>query len=254
MAAQPESAFTAGWLVTLLRAQEIGLTRFNPVSQIGNDNANLLATAMGNDYLSGGAGNDTLRGDMGLDVLDGGAGADVLEGGVDHDQATYATATSGVTASLEVPSVNTGDAAGDVYNSIEALAGSAFDDRLFGNADKNALYGNDGNDALYARAGNDALYGGRGIDTLNGGAGADLLDGGDGIDYADYSTSSTGLSVNLNAPASNTGEAAGDTYVAIEGIIGSVYNDTLTGDGQHNILNGSAGNDTLYGGNGGRLY
>ena len=39
-----------------------------------------------------------------------------------------------------------------------------------------------------------------------------------------------------------------DTLVSIENLIGSKFNDTLTGNGGTNVLNGAAGNDTLHGG------
>ncbi|MGO4705271.1 hypothetical protein AB4072_05760 [Microvirga sp. 2MCAF38] len=48
----------------------------------------------------------------------------------------------------------------------------------------------------------------------------------------------------------NTGDAAGDSYSAIEGLSGSAYVDRLSGDENANILIGNAGNDTLNGGAG----
>lgn len=80
-----------------------------------------------------------------------------------------------------------------------------------------------------------------------GGLGADALNGGGGTDYASCANSSAGLTARLDAPGLNTGEAAGDTYNTIEGLIGSAFNDILIGNGSSNGLVGGAGNDTLYG-------
>src|SRR5205085_12051494 len=79
MAAEPESAFTAGWVITLLKAHELGLdsAAANDDFRAGNDTLNGTANA---DSLIGGAGNDTLLAGDGNDRLNGGAGADLLYG------------------------------------------------------------------------------------------------------------------------------------------------------------------------------
>lgn len=46
------------------------------------------------------------------------------------------------------------------------------------------------------------------------------------------------------------GAYGNDSLTLIENIIGSVYNDTLTGDGSANVIDGGAGNDVMDGGTG----
>lgn len=146
----------------------------------------LIGTAAPNS-VSGGTGNDSLSGLGASDTLDGGVGADTLNGGDDHDVASYGSATSGVTVDLQNTSNNTGDAAGDVFLSIEAIEGSDFDDTLLGDANGNSLSGGAGNDSISGNDGNDSLYGGSGADTLTSGAGNDLLTGGSGADTFAFS-------------------------------------------------------------------
>ena len=195
----------------------------------------------GDDVLRGGVGADTLLGGAGNDVLIGGPGGDVLDGGVGIDRASYETAASGVTADLLAPWANSGDAAGDSFVSIENLSGSAFNDTLSGDHGANTLWGGAGADVLEGRGGDDIL---------DGGAGADVLNGGDGFDIASYDDASAGVTVDLANPSLNTGDAAGDTFIGIEGVVGSRYADVLRGDAQANYLMGGDGNDSLQGGAG----
>lgn len=108
----------------------------------------------GRDILSGGAGLDVLLGGLGDDTLLGGAGADTLVGGQGLDIAAYENA---VTVSLSNPGANTGDAAGDTFDSIEGLRGSGLADSLEGDAGENDLRGGQGDDTLKG-AGGDDLY------------------------------------------------------------------------------------------------
>jgi Ca2+-binding RTX toxin-like protein len=147
----------------------------------------------------------------------------VLNGNGGADTADYFNATAGITVDLANAGNNTGEAIGDTYASIENLRGTALNDTLRG----------DGNTNL-----------------LDGQVGADVLDGSGGNDYAWYNTATTGVVANLANTAANTGDAAGDSYISIEGLFGSAFNDVLTGDADANFLRGGAGADTLEGGAG----
>lgn len=139
----------------------------------------------GDGYLVGTSAADTITGGKGNDVLLGGLGADTLIGGAGTDIASYEKAAGGVTASLENPIMNTGEAAGDTYSQIEGLKGSAYSDMLFAGHFASILDGGDGNDLLTGLDGTDTLYGGNGNDTLYGGTKSDALYGGNGADFLD---------------------------------------------------------------------
>jgi serralysin len=92
----------------------------------------------------------------------------------------------------------------------------------------------EGNDFIDGRGGEDYLGGENGNDHLIGGASPDVLDGGNGFDYARYDTAGAGVVADLLSPGANTGDAAGDTYISIEGLVGSGGGDTLRGDNNVN--------------------
>ncbi len=129
---------------------------------------------------------------------------------------------------------------------IENAVGGAGDDTLTGNALNNRLEGNAGNDLMFGDAGNDTLIGGSGDDLMNGGA---------GIDTASYVSAVAAVTVSLAlATAQNTLGAGSDILISIENLTGSNFNDTLSGDGNANVINGGLGNDTLAGGLGNDTY
>jgi len=185
----------------------------------------------GPDLVHGEGGNDSLFGGHGNDVLDGGAGADVLNGEQGSDTATYENAAAGVTATLDLTLgvVNTNDAAGDTYASIENLTGSAFNDILIGDSSANVLTGGNGDDKLV------------------GGGDADTLDGGSGTDTASYEYATGAVTVSLTTNTGSQGEAVGDVLVSIENLIGGAGNDTFTGAAgvQANAFDGRGGTDTV---------
>ena len=177
------------------------------------------------DRLIGNAEANILMGQAGDDIIEGGAGDDVIIGGEGIDMVSYALATTPVFVNLGLTwRQETGDSTGwDDITGVEGIIGSSYNDELTGNDEDNILIG---------------------------GLGADRMDGGGGIDTVSYQNATQGVSVNLGTPAANSGEAAGDTFIATENLIGSAFNDTLSGDGGSNIIDGGAGNDSIYGGAG----
>ncbi|MCV9965251.1 M10 family metallopeptidase C-terminal domain-containing protein [Pararhizobium sp. BT-229] len=225
----------------------------------GSGEANALLAGGGDDRLYGLDGNDTLGGGDGNDRLDGGGGIDYLSGGTGSDIADYSSSAIGLIVSLFNPAINTGDAAGDTYNSIENLTGTDFDDGLNGNLSANIIRGLDGDDGLKGYDGIDTLYGDGGNDILIGGEDGDALLGGAGSDTASYKGATVGVVASLSNTAINTGDALGDTYTSIENLNGSDFDDSVFGNSSNNaiyagagddILKGYAGNDTLTGASG----
>lgn len=116
-----------------------------------------------------------------------------------------------------------------------------------GTSGADAIKGGENNTTIYGYAGNDILNGAGGNDVLNGGIGADKLYGGSGYDTASYETATTGVNASLLRALTNTGDAKGDEYFSIEGLIGSAFNDKLQGNAAANRISGGAGNDQLFG-------
>lgn len=238
-------------LDTLLSIENVIGTNFSGDLLTGDANDNVLWGLAGNDALVGNAGDDTLNGGLGNDTLNGGLGTDTADysnvtigGSSFGGTATpvFPGATTGVTVNLTLTGAqNTGGAGLDTLVGMENISGTIFTD---------VLTGNSGNNVLSGRGGNDQLSGGSGDDRLNGGNGNDVLNGGDGTDTADYHTAIAGVTVDLGASGvlQNTGGAGLDTLVSIEHVIGSNFNDQLTGaDLATNTLNGGLGDDLLIG-------
>ena len=213
----------------------------------GNNGTNSILGGAGDDLLIGLGGDDNLFGNDGNDIVEGGTGADDLAGGAGSDRATYENAAAGIVAALLSPATNTGEALGDTFTSIENLTGSAFADKLTGTNSANSIIGGAGDDLLIGLGGDDNLFGQDGNDVLNGGAGADDLSGGAGSDRATYETAAAGVTAALLSPATNTGDAAGDTYTSVENLTGSAFGDTLTGTNSANSIIGGDGDDTING-------
>ena len=203
--------------LTLLSAAIAGTGNNSNNILIGNAWANTLSGRSGNDTLDGRAGADRMVGDNGSDTY-------VVDHIGDVVVETNATASTGGTDS--------------VYSSLGryTLGANVENGRIMATGAAN-LIGNGLNNVLYAGAGNNVLHGGAGSDTV------------------DYSYATSAVRVNLGVTiAQATAGSGSDTLISIEGLTGSRYNDLLIGNTVANVLNGHAGADRMFGGNGSDIY
>ncbi len=125
----------------------------------GNDLANTLTGAAGNDILDGGIGADRLVGGLGNDTYHVDHAADVIvEAGAGVDTVLSTSATFTLAANVE---------------NLNHVGGNGT--VVTGNTLANHIQGGVGSDYLDGGAGNDTLEGGAGDDTLVGGTGNDIL-------------------------------------------------------------------------------
>src|SRR6185436_5595854 len=203
---------------------------------VGNGGANVLDGGDGHDALRGGGGNDTLLGGNGDDFLNGNVGDDTIDGGAGWDRATFASgAVAGVTVDLNLQGIaqNTGQGM-DTLTGIEHVSGTAFDDTLTGDGGDNWIWGQGGNDVLTGNGGNDLIQAGApGNLSADGGSGTDTLS------VNDNGAGSAGVTVSLALQGGAQATGIGSyTLIGFENLSGSSGNDTLTGDGNNNVLAG----------------
>jgi Ca2+-binding RTX toxin-like protein len=143
---------------------------------------------------------------------------------------TYQNASAAVTIDLVGGTAHgtaPGDAANvgtDTFSGVNRVIGSNFNDAIAGDSNNNVLEGGPGNDTM---------------------------DGGAGNDTASYVHAPGGVTVDLNnSGPQNTGQAGTDTLTNLENLLGSDFNDTLTGKG-NSTLEGRGGADQIIGHSGG---
>jgi Ca2+-binding RTX toxin-like protein len=248
----------------------------------GDAGANKLLGFLGDDVLDGGAGDDVLAGSSAMllgarvridgvlltdnDTLIGGEGSDTASYSSDATQETLVAAGT-VAIETDEPSPVVGPVVGGpVAPGLPGIAlpdtgllpgvrvslllqgapqdtGIAGMDTLIG---IEHLTGSHRADQLTGDAGNNVLRGMAGSDILEGGEGNDLLDGGAGFDLASYAGATAAVTVYLGS-VSSTGSAGRDSFLGIEGLLGSRFADTLVGDAAANTLSGGDGDDRLFG-------
>lgn len=96
----------------------------------------------------------------------------------------------------------------------------------------------------------DSVYGGAGDDVMVSCAGNDVFDGGAGNNVLDYRADPTGVTVNLGSGTATDGWGGTDTISNFNTVLGSGFDDNLTGGTGADTLDGGAGNDNLTGGSG----
>ncbi|MFC7296972.1 calcium-binding protein [Herminiimonas aquatilis] len=210
------------------------------------------------------------------DIFFAGTAANKFTGGAGSDTVNYSLSAAGVTVDLTGATAGVGgDAAGDTYVGIENVVGSTGVDLFYASNDVNVFTGNGGVDTVDYSKAND----GNGVtinlkptvgtgtggfaagDTFNGiqnitgtsyndiffaGTAANKFTGGAGSDTVNYSLSAVGVTVDLTgATAGVGGDAAGDTYIGIENVVGSTLADVFYGSVDVNSFTGNGGVDTV---------
>ena len=138
---------------------------------------------------------------------------------------------------------------------VNKLTGTDLAEVILGMGGNDTIDGRGGDDTINGGGGNDLITGGKGADTLKGGthvgSGADYKGVGDTISYRD---SAQGVTINLRDGTARGGDAEGDVLGDdIESVIGSMYDDMITGTNSVTVGNslwGLGGMDRLYGGEG----
>lgn len=248
-----------------------------PTPSIGDD---LIDGGTGDDFIYGEEGTDTIRlsDSFGIDSIDGGeetptdSSIDILDA-----SAVTATGVNLTYGTLESGTVIAGAGNTATFENIEqvivteqddtidasalsddvTLDGMGGDDTILGGSGDDSIDGGTGSDTLVGGDGQDTITGGAGEDTIAGGAGADTITGGTGGDFIDYSGSDAGVSIDFGIYGNGVGSgghAEGDVFNEVDDIIGSGFDDTLSGydatyDGRSisNIIDGGAGNDSIDG-------
>jgi Ca2+-binding RTX toxin-like protein len=215
----------------------------------GSDTADLTDVTVDGSTVVGGDGNDLFISGLASETYNGNAGTDTI---------SYATRELGypvVVSLLDGQGGTPWDE--DGYSNIE---------NAIGTGDSDQLTGTDGANRIEGGAGIDVVSGADGNDLLIGGPGDDIFAGGMGIDTASYLGAPAGVTANLDG-VRNDGGPGEDDWIqdTVENLAGSIYGDSLTGNGSANVIYGEAcsllcgsegsadtllgggGNDTLYG-------
>ena len=245
---------------------------------VGDENANILSGGAGNDILNGGAGNDVLIGGAGADtyVFAEGTGFDTIAKDSYNKLDTIDISAfkepelefSVHGQNLEIQLSETDkitlegyfDDADSKVGKIKAKIDGKVTTVGFQSGDNNAndLAGGAGSDLINGLAGNDTIHGWGGNDWLGGGEGDDTIYGDDGNDEI-----WDNAGINKMHGGKGNDIITADNGVADNELYGDDGNDTLEAWAVGNtILDGGAGNDTLYlngngtmiGGNGNDIY
>ncbi len=198
---------------------------------------------------------DNVLGGGGNDIISDGNGDDILNGGGGRNQLIFSNdqVAGGITVSLLLQGApqDLGPRGIDTLSNFSDLAGTDQDDSLTGDDNANWLWGNGGSDTVSGNDGDDLIQIGRRFNSQS--LGTDNADGGGGNDTISFYNSRAFSNVTFSLASQGSAQVTGvDTVTAsnFENVIGGKLNDTLTGNGDNNILYGDSGSDTLTGGDG----
>lgn len=203
---------------------------------------NLTLTGTTNINGTGNAGSNKIRGNSGNNRLAGGGFSqfsigDELIGGLGND--TYVVSKASYSDSTPTITENTNEGTDTVEFASTATSDSYF---LGDNLENLTLKG----------TGNHSAFGNDLNNVISGNSGSNYMDGNGGIDTVSYvgAPGPTGVTVTLSDFGGSASGWGNDSLYEFENIIGSQFNDTLTGNGANNVISGNRGKDLITG-NGG---
>jgi Ca2+-binding RTX toxin-like protein len=207
-------------VLLLVAAQWIGSV---PAASVAPRCQGRVATIVGTEA------DDEIVGTPRADVIDSRAGWDIVEGRGGDDRI----------CSGRDPDLIRGGAGND-----RIVTGPGSDSVRGGQGDDVVSTGSGAVEALFGGPGDDRLLAGSGsFDGLIGGPGEDHLDGGRGRDLAEFFDSPRPVLGDLETRGVS-GHGA-DRLRAIEGLVGSNFDDVLLGDEGSNLLVGQEGSDVI---------
>jgi hypothetical protein len=210
---------------------------------------NLTLTGNGNINGTGNTVRNIITGNEGNNILNGGGGFGQLIGGIGND--TYEV-NDFFFSSLGDPNRPIKEELNQGIDTISATAGTFFSSlTLPENVENLVVTGT----AFFSASGNELA------NQIAGNLGNNFLEGLDGIDTVDYSpatAANAAVTISLipglvppGFPPPEGGSASGgggfDTLLGFENVIGSTFDDTVTGNDTSNVLRGHLGKDTLTG-------
>ena len=227
----------------------------------GSDNKDRFTGSQGSEVFNGFKGRDLFFASAGGDTIDGGFGKDTLSfikwrpdaGSSDANALDLISLVlnaegappsgaelSGMIVDLDDTDNGTHWAAGLEVTSVE---------RIIGTTQNDVFVSSDASIDVRGKAGDDWFVAHKGVNALFGGAGFDVVT---------YYAASSGVTASLTIGGTD-GAADKDKYNQIEGLVGTQFDDVLTGANDNNwlsglegadVLNGAAGDDNLFGGDG----
>lgn len=220
----------------------------------GND---LIINIKGKDSSFGDDGDDQLSGGPSGENLDGGPGNDLVDGSSDRDNLHGALGDDVLIGGDGSDNVWGDDGADEIHGGAggEDMFGGNGDDRLYGDLLDDRMNGEGGNDLLVGGHGIDKMNGGAGDDWMRGGANGDSANGEGGTDTVSFATdhpisANVGVQVNLATGGAITPDG-NESIAAVENVLGSAFDDDITGTGGSNVLDGNIGADKIGGTGGG---
>jgi Ca2+-binding RTX toxin-like protein len=213
---------------------KIKTDKHGPQVIVGGAGDDLIISKRNKDIICGGPGNDRIFSGTGRDKVFGEAGNDFIDEGPGSGKAFGAGGDDTIV----------GGGGG------ETMRGGVGNDRLFGEIQDDKMFGDLGDDLLVGGQGIDKMSGGGGNDWLRGDTNQDKYFGDAGDDTASFATATPpgphptrdGVDIDVGS-GSARGDDSQESFHGIENIVGSLFEDRISGAGGGSVRGMGGGDD-----------